>query len=54
LALVSSGIFGSFCTMRTDNYSAAGVLITQRNSKSVVEAKSLGGLASAARCHSIA
>src|ERR1700678_4271831 len=30
-SLVSSGILGSFFTVRTDDYSVAGVLFTQRN-----------------------
>ena len=34
---VSSGILGSFFTVRTDNYSAAGVLFTQRNPTWLVE-----------------
>src|ERR1700729_1331136 len=37
LCLVSSGIFGSFFTLRTDNYSVASVLLTQRNPTWLVE-----------------
>ena len=36
-SLVSLGILGSFCTVTTDNYSAGGVLFTQRNPRWLVE-----------------